>query len=388
MARWVPCGGGVYRDSRTGNFFERPTVDGRRTWRKLPALNLKLAREMLSARRTDQSRAEHGLARDPYLPEPQTVAALAKAYEAAGCPDRHNHPRQGIQLVQEQSRVKLLLPHFKALMASKIRAKHCMDYFAARKGSVRKGTHGGRAVDLELGTLRNILQWAVTQGMLDLNPLAGQRPRFRKKAVHHCRDFMPKDAAELHALAAHFFEAKKSEVLGWQLLLEAFTGCRTTEVLRLRWDASPGKAGHIDGQYLWLERAKGGVNPFTIIHPALDTLLKRLRAWRDKRRPKSPWFLPGLRAGGKDPVDSSSLTHALKIAGPLISKAHRTSHGLRAYYVTVRRSEGIPDAQIAAEIGDRTGASIIASTYGEVPPNWRGGNELGFMPEGLPAWGD
>jgi hypothetical protein len=58
---------------------------------------------------------------------------------------------------------------------------------------------------------------------------------------------------------------------------------------------------------------------------------------------------------------------------------------MRAYYVTARRSQGISDAQIAAEIGDSTGASIISSTYGAVPPNWRGGGKIGWLPANGPA---
>jgi hypothetical protein len=37
--------------------------------------------------------------------------------------------------------------------------------------------------------------------------------------------------------------------------------------------------------------------------------------------------------------------------------------------------------------GDVTGASIIAQVYGAIPPNWRGGPGVSFLPEtGFPAW--
>jgi integrase len=379
-------GNGLYRDNRTGNFYERPFIDGRRTFRKIQARNIKLAREALAARRTDQARSEQGLCRSPYTPAPQTVAALAELWKNAGCPNRHGHPKYGTQLVQEQSRLSKLLPHFKTIHAHALKPRHCLEYWSKRRGEMPEGKHGGRAVDLELATLSTILHWAVIHGYLESNPLASGRPKFRGKTVRHCRDCMPVDANELHALAAHLFSERRSEVLGWQLLLEAMTGCRTIEVLRLRWDATGHRAGHIEGDWLWLDRAKGGVTPYVQIHPALRQLLDALRAWHERRRPKSPWFLPGLRNGGKDPVESCSLTHALKVIGPLIAKGHRTSHGLRAYYVTARRSQGIADAVIAAEIGDRTGASIIATTYGEVPPNWTGGKQLGWLPDGEPAW--
>jgi hypothetical protein len=62
---------------------------------------------------------------------------------------------------------------------------------------------------------------------------------------------------------------------------------------------------------------------------------------------------------------------------------------MRSFFVTVRRSQGIADGQIAAEIGDSSGAAIIASTYGSIPPNWQGGTVLTWLPENSPpAWGD
>ena len=51
----------------------------------------------------------------------------------------------------------------------------------------------------------------------------------------------------------------------------------------------------------------------------------------------------------------------------------------------MRRSQGASDGQIAAEIGDTTGAAIIASTYGAIPPNWRGRAGMTFEPTTIPA---
>jgi integrase len=375
---------GIYQDSRTGNFFERPTVAGKKTWRKLHGRTLKLAKEELAVRRTDQARSAQGLSRDPYAPEPQSIGELILDYVKADCPDRHHHPRAGKSLADELYRLESLKPFWHKKQPHLIRQSDCALYFTWRKKRIQRG-HGGRAIDMELGALNSLLKWAVATGRTENNPLAGGRPRFRPKTIKHCRDFMPLDANELHALAAHFFEERQSEALGWQLLLEAMTGCRTSEILRMRWDARHrGEAGFIEGDWLWINRSKGGVKPFVTLHPALAQCLEALKRWRAWRYPKSPWWLPGRN--GKA-VAIHSLNHALNRASKLISNAHRTSHGLRAYYVTVRRSQGISDAQIADEIGDKTGAAIIVSTYGAVPPNWRGSAALSWLPtDGEPAW--
>ena len=65
-----------------------------------------------------------------------------------------------------------------------------------------------------------------------------------------------------------------------------------------------------------------------------------------------------------------------------------TSHGMRAFYVLVRRSWGIQDGVIAVELGIGSGPELIARTYGAVPANWRngGGPRLSWLPTGEPAW--
>jgi hypothetical protein len=65
------------------------------------------------------------------------------------------------------------------------------------------------------------------------------------------------------------------------------------------------------------------------------------------------------------------------------------SHGMRAFYVTVRRSHGIPDNQIAWEIGHTSAGKTLASVYGGVPPHWLTdeGPKLNWLPTtNPPAW--
>ena len=65
-----------------------------------------------------------------------------------------------------------------------------------------------------------------------------------------------------------------------------------------------------------------------------------------------------------------------------------TSHGLRAFYVTNRRSHGIPDIQIAWEIGHTSGGQTLAAVYGGAPPHWLAGDgpKMAWLPKDKPAW--
>ena len=245
----------------------------------------------------------------------------------------------------------------------------------------------GRTLDIEIGYLRSALRWAKIRDIIPMNPLADlDVPSFQSGPVVKCREFRPADADELHRIARHLFGSWRSEVLGWQMLFEAYLGLRTGEALMLRFDAERGKPGHVDGDVLHLDRLKKGVNPWAMLHPAAKELLEAHRKWQSDRF-NSDWYFPSPDLTCQ-PVGKSSLSHALIRVTKALGIGRRTAHGMRAYYVTVRRSQGIPDAQIAAEIGDATGAQIITSTYGDLPPNWSSSTagKLDWTPKGEPAW--
>lgn len=371
---------GIYQDPRTGNFYHRPKINGKPTWRKLPVANLTVAKKLKDALDSKQALFEAGLEKDPYASPAPTVGVLMDAFEAAGYPTVAGHAREGEQIRHAKQRLVRLRSFWAPKQCDQIKPGDCSAYFERRKGADGRG---GREVDLELCLMSNLYRWAYLQGKVESNPFT-IRPKFRAKVVRHCRESMPADATELHALARVLFEDPGSEVLGWQLLFEAMTGCRTNEVLKLRWDAkSRYEPGFIEGEWLWLNRSKKGINPFVQIHPALKELLAQMRQWHQAKHPESPWFFPGKNPG--QPSSTSSLTCALRRIAKLVGQGRRTSHGLRAYYVTVRRSQGISDAQIAAEIGDKSGAAIIVHTYGAIPPNWYGSVQMDWMTK-EPAW--
>jgi integrase len=242
---------------------------------------------------------------------------------------------------------------------------------------------GARAVDLELNTLKNVFKFAVRSGQLRANPLDLRRPSYcDSRTVKHCREYAPRSAEELHAHAAYFFSRPGSEVYGWQLLFEAFTGCRTSEALALRMDAKEHEPGWVTDGVLWLARAKGGTNNWIKIHPALSDWLKSFTTWRTALPDKmgaGGWWFP--RADGQK-QSPETLSRVLGQSSAIVCPGeNRTSHGLRSYYVTVRRSQGASDAQIAIELGHRSGPGLIVQVYGEARPV-----ALGWLPKGKTAW--
>lgn len=387
MKTWERVGDGLYR-SQYGKLYSRPVINGKRTFRKLKARTIKEAKAELAALQTEAARAAVGLGRDPYGPAPATVGKLIEAYQAAGCPTVKGGPRSGRQLILEKRRTDKLMQFWKDRPADKVKMPDMYDYWGVRRPQIKKG-NGGRSVDMELWTLTTVLGFAVQRGLIDRQPFHGKRPKFRPKEIRHCRNYMPENGDVLHQIAETLFDGHyDSQALGWFVLLLAMTGCRKSEVLNMRWDATNRRQpGFIEGDWLWVSRAKGGVNPFVQIHPDLRQLLDNMQVWRSTLKEPTPWFIPGRNLNKS--ANEQALNNALERVTELLKVPHCTPHGLRAYYVTLRRSAGISDAQIAAEIGDASGAAIITATYGGIPPNWAqtGAPKLRWMPSyGEPAW--
>ena len=143
-----------------------------------------------------------------------------------------------------------------------------------------------------------------------------------------------------------------------------------------------------DGKSMFTRRAKGqhAVNPFVTVHDGLKSTIEALIQWKKAKHPESPWFFPSPE-NPMNPVGSDSLAHSLdRVSKELGHKV--TSHGMRAFFVLVRRSNGISDPQIAYEIGHTTGGATIAAVYGGCPLNWLSGDgpKLSWFPSGEPAW--
>jgi integrase len=380
-------GGGLYKDDRKGVYWVRPWVDGRRTWRHLRAVTERLALEEARALLTDHARSRIGTAKSPFAPQSDTFADMADLYLAAKCPDKRLQTRALGFCAVEADRITYLKRFFGRKTLEEIRLPLLPKYKDWRVANREKKHFTGlRAVDLELVTLSNVLSYAVSIGRLEINRLRSGRPKFQTAdKVSHSRERSIESGDDLHKLAQYLFQSRGSEVMGWLLLFSAMTGCRNVELLSLRFDATcPEEPGFIQNGYLFLRRAKRGLNPWIKLDGEFGEMVESFLKWHQNRFPNSPWFFPGRTPS--EMIQKDSFRHALYRASARVAIGRCSPHGLRSFYVTKRRSDGIADVQIAAEIGDRT-VSLISQTYGDVPPNWFGQKKLSFLPtEGEPAW--
>jgi integrase len=375
-------------------FWERPFVDGRQTQRKLKSTTLRHAQLECGKNRSDQALSKIGRAADPYSRgDVATLNEILDFYEAADCPQRNENPRSGKQLADEKRCVAHLKRHLGRIPWTKLTLEDLRTYHTKRVGEIQadgaaRGP-GHRSVEIEERALSAALRWAAKNQRktgVDRNPIAHDRtPHCAAAAVRHCRDVMPADADELHAIARALFGSRQSEVLAWQLLFEAMIGQRTSEILRLRMDAAAAyQPGFVGGNHLYLYRSRTskGTFPYIDVHAALRDCLAAHRNWHQERFSKSPWYFPSPFGAGAHAVLPCALTHALRRVTAAMELPHRTSHGLRSYYVNVLRSQGKLDAEIALRIGHKTGGKLIVQVYGEILPY-----KLTWLPEeGEPAW--
>jgi hypothetical protein len=120
----------------------------------------------------------------------------------------------------------MLLKFWALVAVAGVSDRVCDEYRDWRIRRVNQG-EGLRAIDRELNTLNNAFRYAKRRDLVKVNPVA-DRPRYQPKSrVKHCREFMPADADDLHSIAEELFKNRHSQVLGFQMLAEAYCGLRT-----------------------------------------------------------------------------------------------------------------------------------------------------------------
>lgn len=406
-------GPGAYLGS-DNKYYARPVINHRRTWRVLEATTPRKA--ILEANQTT------------WAPRANNFETLTEMWLAAGCPCKHGHRAN-----QKQPRkaAEWLIKYFKAHRLDEIRMARCHEYAQWRRKHIKRGNkanphRGGRTIDIELVFLSNIIHFAVKLDLLDYNPIRSGRDRYQRQ-TRHARVVMPQTAEAIHQIAAEFLQTVRSEVFAWHAFYAEFTGCRTSEILRLRFDTqSKNDPGHIEwltpGEikdrgtdivgHLYLgRRSKNGLNPWAKIGPEFAEMIRAHQNWYRTRfgtkiisrgpyapsrvpfgalaessdstldpRPSTAFYFPSRLPSER--ITDYAFGHALTRITRQLGLPHITPHGFRAFYATKRLRDGARTVDIAAEMGDKT-VSLVETIYADNPD----GRKLWWTPaDGLPAW--
>lgn len=258
------------------------------------------------------------------------------------------------------------------------------------KKQARSIVRGGRgAATRTVRLLGGMFTWATRQGLVPSNPVHGV-PKFPDKSGER---YLTSDelarlgaaitAAETEGVPFRPSESKHAPKEG-SVKLEAsaaaairlliFTGCRVSEILRLRWAEVDLERG-----LLFLPDSKTGRKTVVLSRAAQDVLEAVDRAGGyviagdDPEKPradlKRPWALV-CRVAGLEGVRLHDLRHSFASVGagagmglPLIGKL--LGHANASTTARYAHLDASPMRRAANEIGDRIAAAMIGSAHGQ-----------------------
>lgn len=209
-------------------------------------------------------------------------------------------------------------------------------------GVVKTGFRGKAVVEggpgtaaRTVGLLGGILSFAVGGGIITLNPAAGvKRPADKKRK----RRLTPEEYA---ALGRALVRVEEEQAERWQAVtgvrLLALTGCRLSEIVRLRWS----EVDHAE-PCLRLDDTKEGASVRPIGKAALSILAGA------SPLPGSPYVLPAAR-GGSGPF--ASLDDALERIMIRAGLEGVSAHTLRHSFASTAGDLGYSDSTIGAMLG-------------------------------------
>jgi len=302
-----------------------------------------------------------------------TVKQLIADYVAAGHPTKKMQKKAPGTVEREINLLKPVLQWWADKNPSAITLADCDKYrtwrnsgafisrFKLRGHEVVRNTNGGdRTVDLELDALSSIFHLAHRSNKIKHHPLHGRGKYVSAADVRHCREVAP-DPQGLKKLLQYFRSRNEDDVADC-ILFMALTGLRIGEALARRWSEVNYNEGILD-----VKREKRGIYPWVSIAENLKTLLSDMSQRREAEETKSELLFPSP-FNPTVPRDQSAIRTRIKTACKTLKLRHVTPHGLRSFFVTCARESGVTDAETAMMIGDKSGPSLIATTYGSIRP--------------------
>lgn len=351
----------------------RVCVDGKRKWLSTGTDDPSTARIIYKTWQEEQILRAHGVEPKSHALQRQklTVNDVIDNYVHDGMPDRKLNQKAATTIVTETKHLTKLRVFFGGKAAMSIARKDCDDYRRWRTtggytwiqhGKSRKSKAHDKLIDLELQTLANAFALAYRQEKLRTNPLVG-RPRYHSgKNTRHCREVAPTSRELL--IIEESLRQRSYETIADCVMFLAFSGLRINEALPLKWSTVDWEQ-----QIILVKREKQGGrnwasrNDWVAIEEDMQGLLNKMLLRRGDNE-----FLFPTSDTSPNPIPYQTVYGRL-IRTVRLLKMHRvTPHGLRSYFVTQCRESGLPDTEIAELIGDKSGARIIAETYGDVRP--------------------
>ena len=218
-----------------------------------------------------------------------------------------------------------LLPAFGVMPLDRIDRAGVIRWFERYSATAPGGAN------FALLVLRQIMNYAMARGHIETNPTRGIRRNPRSKLT---RFLSREEIGRLHEVLDRY-EAKRpsGDAQADIIRLLLLTGCRKSEVLKLRWR-------EVDGDTLQLEDGKTGPRQ-VLLGPEAQAIIER------QPRSGSPWVFPSPRNPARARVDLGLWRKARKLAGIEDVRLH----DLRHTFASQAAMRGIPLPVVARLLG-------------------------------------
>ena len=218
-----------------------------------------------------------------------------------------------------------LLPVFGAMSLDRIDRTGVIRWFEGYSAAAPGGANSALLV------FRQIMNHAISRGHIETNPTRGLKRNPRPKLT---RFLSREEIGRLHEVLDGYEPRRsscKAQVDIIRLLL--LTGCRTGEMLKLRWR-------EVEGDTLELEDSKTGPRQVLLSHEA-GAIIER------QPRSGSPWVFPSPVNPGRPRFDLSIWKRVRKLAGIEDVRLH----DLRHTFASQAAMQGIPLPVVARLLG-------------------------------------
>ena len=218
-----------------------------------------------------------------------------------------------------------LLPVFGAVPLDMINRTSVLRWFEGYSTTAPGGANSALLV------FRQIMNHAISRGHIDTNPTRGLKRNPRPKLT---RFLSREEIDRLHGVLDRYESERPSGKAQMDIIrLLLLTGCRTGEILKLRWR-------EVDGDTLQLEDSKTGPRQ-VLLSPEARAIIER------QPRSGSPWVFPSLVNPARARVDLSLWKKVRKLAGIEDVRLH----DLRHTFASQAAMQGIPLPVVARLLG-------------------------------------
>ncbi len=348
---------------RNGRFYCQLWVDrgdGRKTARRfplftsenLPARTLNEAKEALEIKRNDR--------REDRLPTPGRKPNFLDYSETYLNKAKVQRKRLGT-LQNEQQAIARWRSHLGHVRIDKIATPMVASFVDKRlKGAVfgkrRLGGVSERTANLDLITLRNVLNAAIDDGLLRDLP----RIKLLKEAPTPKRRLVTPEEFDSLIKAAKTHCKNNGTQLADYLSFLAFSGVREQEALRIKWTDVDFACERI---MIGIDRLTKNWESRTVeFNPKLRSHLIQMKR---NRAPDCSWLFPSPRRGPRD-EHARSFRESLKIARKAADLEWIGFHDLRHYFCSMCVMAGIDFMTAAAWLGHKDGGILVGKVYGHL----------------------